>query len=106
MLASVTRAVNVLPVNANLLSEAPPLLVLIIFVAIGVGIVLLISWVFYDTFIAMVQRSDDNDQATGDPGKDTPSKPSIPGTSDLFSRLLGFTTFAFVFMLAFVLSTF
>jgi len=105
-LASERCSVNAQRVMTTLLTDLPPVLMLLIFIAIAVGIVLVVSWFYYDTFIAMAQRppTPERNEGTGD--KDTPPELVIPGTFDLWSRVLAFTTLAFVFMLAFVLNTF
>lgn len=89
---------------ARLLADTPTLVLLLAFMAIGVGIVLLVSWLFYDRFIAMAQESPTPEEDSEEDG--APAAPVIPRTYDLRSRVLAFTTLAFVFMLAFVLNTF
>ncbi|HAN70945.1 MAG TPA: hypothetical protein DCQ36_05075 [Actinobacteria bacterium] len=79
-------------------------MLLLVFIAIAVGIVLLVSWIFYDKFILMAQVPPKPKE--GEDDSDAPKEPVVPGTYDLFGRMVGFTTLAFVFMLAFVLNTF
>jgi hypothetical protein len=88
----------------NFLSDLPPGVLLLVFIAIAVGIVLLVSWIFYDKFILMAQVPPKPKE--GEDDSDAPKEPVVPGTYDLFGRMVGFTTLAFVFMLAFVLNTF
>ena len=106
VLASERCAVNAQLVMSTLLADLPPVLMLLIFIAIAVGIVLVVSWFYYDTFIAMAQRPPTPEKTEGTGDKDTPPEIVIPGTFDLWSRVLAFTTLAFVFMLAFFLNTF
>lgn len=92
--------------TSQLLADLPPLALLLIFIAVAVAIVLVVSWLFYDKFILWAQmppKPEENEEGT-DSG--TPAKPVVPSTYDLFGRLVGFATLAFVFMLAFVLNTF
>lgn len=90
--------------NFDLLADLPPYATLLIFVGVSVGLVLLISWIFYDSFVAMAQP---NPEPEASESSDSAShKPVVPSTYDLWQRLLAFTTLAFVFMLAFVLNTF
>lgn len=92
--------------TSRLLADLPPLAILLIFIAVAVGIVLIVSWLFYDKFILWAQMP--SKPGTSEDGEDsaTPAKPEVPSTYDLFGRLVGFATLAFVFMLAFVLNTF
>ena len=41
--------------TSRLLTDLPPLALLLIFIAIAVGIVLVVSWLFYDKFILWAQ---------------------------------------------------
>lgn len=92
--------------TSRLLADLPPLVTLLIFIAVAVGIVLVVSWLFYDKFILWAQFTPAPEKSGDDGDVETPAEPVVPSTYDLFGRLVGFATLAFVFMLAFVLNTF
>lgn len=81
-------------------------MLLLIFIAIAVGIVLVVSWLFYDKFILWAQLPPKPEENEDGDENAAPAEPVIPSTYDLWGRLVGFATLAFVFMLAFVLNTF
>jgi Protein of unknown function (DUF4239) len=93
-------------VTSRLLADLPPLALLLTFVAIAVAIVLGVSWLFYDKFILWAQMPPKPEESEDGADSETPPEPVVPSTYDLFGRLVGFATLAFVFMLAFVLNTF
>ncbi len=92
--------------TSRFLTDLPPLATLLIFIAVAVGIVLVVSWLFYDKFILWAQMPPKPEENKDGEESSTPAEPVVPSTYDLFGRLVGFATLAFVFMLAFVLNTF